>query len=156
MRKVLALVVVALLAVAVVPALAATKYRATLNGKSETPKSNSKATGSAVFTVASNGKLYSESIENIEPGPIEAIQATGANWLQVIVYAIIPQIIPPFVSFTVYRWDVNIRSSTIIGAKAPGVSSFAAAVKAIKSGKAYVNVHTKKHPAGEIRGQIKK
>src|SRR4051794_27135469 len=63
MRKVLALVVVALLAVAVVPALAATKYRATLNGKSETPKSNSKATGSAVFTVASNGKSISYTLK---------------------------------------------------------------------------------------------
>jgi phosphonate transport system permease protein len=73
-----------------------------------------------LHTIASNGKLYSESIESIEPGPIEAIQATGANWLQVIVYAIIPQIIPPFVSFTVYRWDVNIRSSTIIGAVGGG------------------------------------
>jgi phosphonate transport system permease protein len=73
-----------------------------------------------LHTIASNGKLYSESIENIDPGPIEAIQATGANWLQVIVYAIIPQIIPPFVSFTVYRWDVNIRSSTIIGAVGGG------------------------------------
>ncbi len=73
-----------------------------------------------LHTIASNGKLYSEAIENIEPGPIEAIQATGANWLQVIVYAIIPQIIPPFVSFTVYRWDVNIRSSTIIGAVGGG------------------------------------
>jgi phosphonate transport system permease protein len=77
-----------------------------------------------LHTIASNGKLYSESIESIEPGPIEAIQATGANWLQVIVYAIIPQIIPPFVSFTVYRWDVNIRSSTIIGAVGGGGIGF--------------------------------
>src|SRR3954454_2315454 len=63
MRKVLALVVVALLAVAVVPALAATKYRATLNGKSETPKSDSKAKGTAVFTLASNGKSISYTIK---------------------------------------------------------------------------------------------
>jgi phosphonate transport system permease protein len=78
----------------------------------------------ALHTIASNGKLYSESIENIEPGPIEAVQATGANWLQVIVYAIIPQIVPPFVSFTVYRWDVNVRSSTIIGAVGGGGIGF--------------------------------
>ncbi len=77
-----------------------------------------------LHTIASLGKLYSEAIENIEPGPIEAIQATGANWLQVIVYAIIPQVIPPFVSFTVYRWDVNIRSSTIIGAVGGGGIGF--------------------------------
>jgi phosphonate transport system permease protein len=69
----------------------------------------------AFHTVASLGKLYSEAIESIEDGPLEAIRATGANWLQVIVYGVIPQIVPPFVSFTVYRWDINIRASTIIG-----------------------------------------
>jgi phosphonate transport system permease protein len=68
-----------------------------------------------LHTVAALGKLYSEAIESIDPGPIEAIQATGASWLQLVVYAVIPQIIPPFVSFTIYRWDINIRMSTVIG-----------------------------------------
>jgi phosphonate transport system permease protein len=68
-----------------------------------------------VHSIAALGKLYSESIESIDPGPIEAIQATGANWGQTIIYAVVPQIIPPFVSFTIYRWDINIRMSTIIG-----------------------------------------
>jgi len=68
-----------------------------------------------VHSIAALGKLYSESIESIDPGPIEAIQATGANWLQVVVFAVVPQIVPPFVSFTIYRWDINIRMSTIIG-----------------------------------------
>lgn len=68
-----------------------------------------------LHSIAALGKLYSESIESINPGPIEAIQATGATWIQTIVYAVIPQIIPPFVSFTIYRWDINIRMSTIIG-----------------------------------------
>jgi phosphonate transport system permease protein len=66
-------------------------------------------------SVAALGKLYSEAIENIDPGPIEAIQATGANKLQTIIYAVIPQMIPPFVSFSIYRWDINVRMSTIIG-----------------------------------------
>jgi phosphonate transport system permease protein len=66
-------------------------------------------------SIAALGKLYSEAIENIDPGPIEAIQATGANKLQTIVYAVIPQMIPPFVSFSIYRWDINVRMSTIIG-----------------------------------------
>jgi phosphonate transport system permease protein len=74
----------------------------------------------ALHTIASLGKLYSEAIENIEPGPLEAIQATGASWIQVVVYGVIPQIVPPFVSFTVYRWDINIRASTIIGAVGGG------------------------------------
>lgn len=66
-------------------------------------------------SVAALGKLYSEAIESIATGPIEAIQATGANWYQVVIFAVIPQIVPPFVSFTIYRWDINIRMSTIIG-----------------------------------------
>ena len=68
-----------------------------------------------LHSLAALAKLYSEAIESINPGPIEAIQATGANWLQVIMYAVVPQIIPPFVSFTIYRWDINIRMSTVIG-----------------------------------------
>jgi phosphonate transport system permease protein len=68
-----------------------------------------------LHSMAALAKLYSEAIESIDPGPIEAIQATGANWLQTIMYAVVPQIIPPFVSFTIYRWDINIRMSTVIG-----------------------------------------
>lgn len=73
-----------------------------------------------VHTIASLAKLYSEAIEGIDPGPIEAIQATGADRLQTIMYAVVPQVIPPFVSFTIYRWDINVRMSTIIGAVGGG------------------------------------
>ncbi len=69
----------------------------------------------AVTSFALIGKLFSESIENIELGPIEAVNATGADRLQMIVYAVIPQIIPPFVSYLLYQWDINIRMATIIG-----------------------------------------
>ncbi len=69
----------------------------------------------ALHTIAALGKLYSEQVENIMEGPLEAIQATGANRLQTIIYAVIPQIVPPYVSFTMYRWDINVRMSTIIG-----------------------------------------
>jgi phosphonate ABC transporter permease subunit PhnE len=61
------------------------------------------------------GKLFSEAIENIEPGSIEAVTAVGADPLQVIIYAILPQIVPPFVSYLIYQWDINIRMATIIG-----------------------------------------
>ncbi len=77
-----------------------------------------------LHSVASLGKLYSEAIESIETGPIEALQATGASRLQVIIYAVLPQVIPPFVSFTVYRWDINVRMSTIIGAVGGGGIGF--------------------------------
>ncbi len=68
-----------------------------------------------LHSVAALGKLYSEAIEGIDPGPIEAIQATGATKLQTIVHAVVPQMIPPFVSFSIYRWDINVRMSTVIG-----------------------------------------
>jgi phosphonate transport system permease protein len=68
-----------------------------------------------IHSIAALGKLYSEAIESIDPGPLEAIQATGANWLQMVWYGVVPQIVPPFVSFTIYRWDINVRMSTIIG-----------------------------------------
>ncbi|HWQ83728.1 MAG TPA: ABC transporter permease subunit, partial [Anaerolineales bacterium] len=68
-----------------------------------------------LHTVAALGKLYSEQVESIMPGPLEAIKATGATRLQTIIYGVIPQIIPPYISFTMYRWDINVRMSTIIG-----------------------------------------
>jgi phosphonate transport system permease protein len=68
-----------------------------------------------LHTIAALGKLYSEAIESIDPGPIEALRSTGANMFQVIVYAVLPQIVPTFLSFTLYRWDINVRMSTVIG-----------------------------------------
>ncbi len=68
-----------------------------------------------IHTIAALGKLYSESIESIDPGPIEAIQSTGATRLQTIAFAVVPQMIPPFVSFSIYRWDINVRMSTVVG-----------------------------------------
>lgn len=69
----------------------------------------------ALHTAAALAKLYSEQVESILPGPIEAVRATGANRLQTIVYAVVPQIVPPYISFTMYRWDINVRMSTILG-----------------------------------------
>jgi phosphonate transport system permease protein len=68
-----------------------------------------------MHTVAALGKLFSEVIEGIDPGPLEAIRAVGGNWAQMVRYAVIPQIVPPIMSFTIYRWDINVRTSTIIG-----------------------------------------
>jgi phosphonate transport system permease protein len=69
----------------------------------------------SMHTVAALGKLFSEVIEGIDPGPLEAIRAVGGNWVQMVRYAVIPQIVPPIMSFTIYRWDINVRTSTIIG-----------------------------------------
>ena len=69
----------------------------------------------ALHTIAALAKLYSEQVESIAEGPMEAIRATGANRLQNVVYGVVPQVIPPYISFTMYRWDINVRMSTIIG-----------------------------------------
>lgn len=68
-----------------------------------------------VVTIASLGKLFSEAIEGIDAGPIEALQATGSNQLQTVTYGVVPQIVPDFISFIIYHWDINVRISTIIG-----------------------------------------
>lgn len=68
-----------------------------------------------LHTIVSLAKLYSEQVESIAAGPLDAVQATGANRLQTIIYAVIPQIVPPYISYTMYRWDINVRMSTIIG-----------------------------------------
>lgn len=68
-----------------------------------------------VATIVNLGKLFSEVIETIDPGPVEALVATGANSLQVIRYAVIPQITLPFLAFMIYHWDINIRISTVVG-----------------------------------------
>ena len=68
-----------------------------------------------IVTIASLGKLFSEAVEGIDPGPVDALTATGANRLQVVWFSIVPQIVPNFVSFIIYHWDINVRISTIIG-----------------------------------------
>ena len=65
-------------------------------------------------TIAALGKLYSEQVESVDTGPLEAIAATGARRWQVVIYGVIPQIIPSYLAFTLYRWDINIRMATII------------------------------------------
>ena len=68
-----------------------------------------------LHSMADLGKLFSEEVENIDEGPVEAVTATGANQLQRIVYAVVPQITPHYIAYIFYRWDINVRMSTIIG-----------------------------------------
>lgn len=69
----------------------------------------------AVRSIGFTAKLLAESIEDIDPGQVEAIAATGANRFQTIIYGVVPQIKPALVSIVTYRWDINVRASTIIG-----------------------------------------
>ena len=71
--------------------------------------------GLAFHNLGVLGKLYSEAIEGIDAGPMEAITATGANRFQVIWTAVIPQIVNPYISFTIYRLDANVRLAPILG-----------------------------------------
>jgi phosphonate transport system permease protein len=68
-----------------------------------------------VVTVASLGKLFSEAIENVDAGPIEAAWATGARRLQMIAFAVVPQVVLAFLAFGIYHWDINVRMSTVVG-----------------------------------------
>ncbi|MDP2645761.1 MAG: phosphonate ABC transporter, permease protein PhnE [Desulfobacterales bacterium] len=61
------------------------------------------------------GKLFGEVLEDVDPQPIESLQATGANRLQILFYAILPQVMPQFISYTLYRWEVNIRVAAVLG-----------------------------------------
>jgi phosphonate ABC transporter permease subunit PhnE len=75
---------------------------------------------SGVFAIAFHnvgvmGKLYSEAIEGIDAGPAEAMTATGANRFQVVWAAILPQLVNPFISFTIYRLDTNVRLANVVG-----------------------------------------
>jgi phosphonate transport system permease protein len=68
-----------------------------------------------LHSIATLGKLFSEQIENIDPGPVEAITAVGAHPIQVVLYGVVPQVLPAFIALGFYRWDINVRMSTIIG-----------------------------------------
>jgi phosphonate transport system permease protein len=68
-----------------------------------------------VYTATVLAKLYSEAIEAIEPGPVEAVRATGATALQVLRWGVLPQLVPQFLSFTLYRFETNIRAAAVLG-----------------------------------------
>lgn len=61
------------------------------------------------------GKLYAEVVENVDPQPVEALQSTGAGRLSILLYGILPQAFSQLLAYTLYRWEVNIRTATILG-----------------------------------------
>lgn len=69
----------------------------------------------AVRSVGFIAKMTAEAIEDIDPGPVEAIRAVGGSPLQVIIYAILPQVLPQIVSVVIFEWEINIRRSAILG-----------------------------------------
>lgn len=69
----------------------------------------------AVRSIGFISKTIAEAIEDVNPGPIEAMRAVGANRFQVLLFAIVPQVMPVFLGNMIFEWDVNIRRSTIMG-----------------------------------------
>lgn len=68
-----------------------------------------------LHSVGMLGKLYSEEVENMDAGPTEALLASGATRLQILWFAVVPQVLPGFLSYTLYRFEINVRSATILG-----------------------------------------
>ncbi len=68
-----------------------------------------------VSTVGFLGKLLAEEVESIEWNAVEAVTSTGASWLQRVVYAVVPQVLPRYLGLTLYRLDINFRDSAVIG-----------------------------------------
>lgn len=68
-----------------------------------------------VRSIGFTSKLIAEAVEEIDPGQVEALRATGASPLETAIYAIVPQVKPAFIGVATYRWDINVRASTIIG-----------------------------------------
>ncbi len=61
------------------------------------------------------GKLFAEVLEDVDPQPIESLQSMGATRMQILFYGILPQVLPQFVSYILYRWEVNIRIAAVLG-----------------------------------------
>ncbi|UGS36435.1 CHRD domain-containing protein [Capillimicrobium parvum] len=147
------LVAVVILAAAIPAGLAGAassqKYDATLKGSSEVPKSSSKATGHAEFTIAPNGRSirYEITAKGLT-GPAQAshihLGRPGQAGGVLISISTKPFSLPRAGRLTAKQF-------TAVG----NVKTFAQAVRAMKAGRTYVNIHTMQFPAGEIRGQVR-
>lgn len=68
-----------------------------------------------VHTAGVLGKLFAEALEDVDPRPLEALQATGAGRPGIVLYGLLPQALPQFASYALYRWEVNIRAAAVLG-----------------------------------------
>jgi len=68
-----------------------------------------------VHTTGTLSKLFSEAVEAIDPRPVEGIRATGANVIEDVVYGVIPQVLPLWISYSLYRFEANVRSASVVG-----------------------------------------
>lgn len=68
-----------------------------------------------IHTTGILAKLFSEAVEAIDPHPVEGVRATGANPLQEVIFGVIPQVLPLWISYSLYRFESNVRSATVLG-----------------------------------------
>jgi phosphonate transport system permease protein len=69
----------------------------------------------AIHAMGANGKLFAEAVENIDQRPVDGLRAAGADWVQTIRYAVLPQVMPNFASFTLWRFELNVRTAAVVG-----------------------------------------
>ncbi|HET7888954.1 MAG TPA: phosphonate ABC transporter, permease protein PhnE [Bradyrhizobium sp.] len=77
-----------------------------------------------IHSVGMIGKFFAESIEHVDPKPVEAARAAGASPLQVVFHAVLPQVLPQLADTAIYRWEYNFRASTVLGAVGAGGIGF--------------------------------
>ncbi|MCS0494257.1 phosphonate ABC transporter, permease protein PhnE [Ancylobacter sp. MQZ15Z-1] len=68
-----------------------------------------------IHTTGVVAKLFSEAVEAIDPAPVEGIRGTGGTWLQEIIFGVLPQVLPLWISYALYRFESNVRSATVLG-----------------------------------------
>ena len=78
----------------------------------------------ALHSVGMVGKFYAEAIEHVDSRPLEAARAAGANRIQVITHAVLPQVLPQMADITIYRWEYHFRASTVLGIVGAGGIGF--------------------------------
>jgi hypothetical protein len=150
MRKLLLAAALAALAVVAVPALAATNWSASLNAAQEEPRNSSRGTGSATFRIADNSRLIRYRIAARRlTGRVQAahihLGRPGVSGPVLVTICARPCTLPKSGTLTARQFS-----------KAPGIPTFARAIRFIKQGRTYVNLHTSRFPKGEIRGQIRR
>lgn len=69
----------------------------------------------AIHSMGGSGKLFAEAVENIDMRPVDGLRASGANWVQTLRYAVLPQVLPNFTSFTLWRFEINVRTASVVG-----------------------------------------
>jgi phosphonate transport system permease protein len=69
----------------------------------------------ALHSLGANGKLFAEANENIDMAPVDGLRAAGAGWLQTIRFAVIPQVLPNYASYVLWRFEINVRTAAVMG-----------------------------------------